>query len=57
MHTLVLDGKLFIAPIGDNVQKVLDVGTGTGKSLSLSIYPCCFKLHGRAQDVNNTMTD
>jgi len=25
-----MDGKLFLAPIGDNPQRVLDVGTGTG---------------------------
>ncbi|KAK4159806.1 putative methyltransferase [Cladorrhinum sp. PSN259] len=24
------DGKLFLAPIGDNSQKIMDVGTGTG---------------------------
>ncbi|KAH8883770.1 S-adenosyl-L-methionine-dependent methyltransferase [Thozetella sp. PMI_491] len=30
MFSLVLDGKLFIAPIGDNPRKVLDIGTGTG---------------------------
>ncbi|KAH8879347.1 S-adenosyl-L-methionine-dependent methyltransferase [Thozetella sp. PMI_491] len=29
MLTLVLDGKLFRAPIKDNVQRVLDIGTGT----------------------------
>ncbi|KAF5017329.1 hypothetical protein F66182_10758 [Fusarium sp. NRRL 66182] len=28
--TLLLGGKLFLAPIKDNVKKVLDVGTGTG---------------------------
>ncbi|KAM5377937.1 hypothetical protein ACJZ2D_004841 [Fusarium nematophilum] len=28
--TLLLGGKLFLAPISPNVQKVLDVGTGTG---------------------------
>ncbi|KAI1013669.1 hypothetical protein LB503_010701 [Fusarium chuoi] len=28
--TQLLSGKLFLAPIKDNVQKVLDVGTGTG---------------------------
>ncbi|KAJ4227927.1 hypothetical protein NW759_004016 [Fusarium solani] len=28
--TLLLDGQLFLAPIKDNVQKVLDVGTGSG---------------------------
>ena len=27
---LVLDGKLFLAPIGDNPQRVLDLGCGTG---------------------------
>ncbi|RYN65472.1 hypothetical protein AA0117_g12136 [Alternaria alternata] len=30
MLTLMLDGKLFLAPIGPTPQKVLDVGTGTG---------------------------
>ncbi|KAF4996947.1 hypothetical protein FDECE_12270 [Fusarium decemcellulare] len=28
--TLLLDGKLFLAPIKPDVQRVLDVGTGTG---------------------------
>ena len=27
---MMMDNKLFLAPIGDNVQRVLDVGTGTG---------------------------
>jgi len=27
---LLLDNKLYLAPIGDNPQRVLDVGTGTG---------------------------
>lgn len=26
------DGKLFYAPIGENPQKILDIGTGTGQS-------------------------
>lgn len=26
------DGKLFYAPIGDNPQKIVDIGTGTGES-------------------------
>lgn len=30
MFTLLLDGKLFLAPIGDRPQKVIDIGTGTG---------------------------
>ncbi|KAK1467683.1 UMTA [Colletotrichum cuscutae] len=29
-ETLLLDDKLFLAPIGDSLQNVLDVGTGTG---------------------------
>lgn len=30
--TLVLDGKLFRAPLDENkISKVLDIGTGTGK--------------------------
>ncbi|KAI8653893.1 hypothetical protein NCS56_01344700 [Fusarium sp. Ph1] len=28
--TLMLDNKLYLAPIGDNPQNILDVGTGTG---------------------------
>ncbi|KAH6984008.1 S-adenosyl-L-methionine-dependent methyltransferase [Ilyonectria destructans] len=28
--SLVLAGKLYLAPIGDNLQRVLDLGTGTG---------------------------
>ncbi|RKK09859.1 hypothetical protein BFJ66_g10101 [Fusarium oxysporum f. sp. cepae] len=28
--TLMLDDKLFLPPIGDNPQKILDIGTGTG---------------------------
>ena len=30
MLTLMLEGKLFLAPIPGEVQNVLDVGTGTG---------------------------
>ncbi|KFY10977.1 hypothetical protein V491_07386 [Pseudogymnoascus sp. VKM F-3775] len=30
LFTLILDGRLFLAPIGDNPQKVIDIGTGTG---------------------------
>lgn len=30
LYLLTLNNKLFLAPIGDNPQKVLDVGTGTG---------------------------
>lgn len=30
MFTLLFDGRLFLAPIGDNVQKAIDIGTGTG---------------------------
>jgi hypothetical protein len=26
------DGRLFYSPIGDNPQKILDIGTGTGES-------------------------
>ncbi len=27
---MILDGKLYLAPIGKNPQRVLDIGTGTG---------------------------
>ncbi|RTE77573.1 hypothetical protein BHE90_007955 [Fusarium euwallaceae] len=27
---MVLDDKLYKAPIGDNPQRILDIGTGTG---------------------------
>lgn len=30
MVTLMLDSKLYLAPIPEDVQNVLDVGTGTG---------------------------
>ncbi|KAG0633598.1 S-adenosyl-L-methionine-dependent methyltransferase [Tuber brumale] len=30
IYLMMLDGKLHIAPIGDDPQKILDVGTGTG---------------------------
>lgn len=30
--TKLIDGKLFLSPIGEGVQKVVDIGTGTGKS-------------------------
>jgi ubiquinone/menaquinone biosynthesis C-methylase UbiE len=30
MLTMLLDDKLFLAPIKTNPEKVLDVGTGTG---------------------------
>ena len=30
LYLLTLGNKLLLAPIGDNPQKVLDVGTGTG---------------------------
>jgi hypothetical protein len=30
IQTLSLGGELHLAPIGDNPQRILDVGTGTG---------------------------
>ena len=30
LFLLTLDDQLFLAPIGNNLQHVLDVGTGTG---------------------------
>lgn len=30
MYSLVLDGELYLAPIGNSPQKILDLGTGTG---------------------------
>ncbi|KAI3329626.1 S-adenosyl-L-methionine-dependent methyltransferase [Ustulina deusta] len=30
LYTAVLNGKLFISPVGDRLRNVLDVGTGTG---------------------------
>jgi len=30
VYLLLLDGKLFRAPVGDDIQRILDVGTGTG---------------------------
>jgi hypothetical protein len=31
LYTILLDEKLFLAPIGSNPQKILDLGTGSGK--------------------------
>ena len=30
---MTLEGKLHLAPIGNDPQRVLDIGTGTGKCL------------------------
>lgn len=30
IYSLLLRGGLYLAPIGDNPQRVLDLGTGTG---------------------------
>jgi methylase of polypeptide subunit release factors len=30
VYSILLDGKLHLAPIDDNLQRVLDLGTGTG---------------------------
>lgn len=30
IHRLLANGKLFLAPISPDVQRVLDIGTGTG---------------------------
>ncbi|KAI0405519.1 S-adenosyl-L-methionine-dependent methyltransferase [Xylaria palmicola] len=30
LYTAVLNGKLYIAPVGDHVRNILDIGTGTG---------------------------
>lgn len=30
IYSILLDGKLHLAPIGANPQRVLDLGTGTG---------------------------
>jgi len=30
IYLLLLDGKLVRAPVGDNIQRILDLGTGTG---------------------------
>ncbi|KAH8884102.1 S-adenosyl-L-methionine-dependent methyltransferase [Thozetella sp. PMI_491] len=39
--TLCLEGKLHRAPLGDDVQKVLDVGTGTATSDFADEHPNC----------------
>ena len=49
IYRLVLGGKLYPAPIGDNPQRVLDLGTGTGIwatdfAEQVSIYGCFFSL-------------
>lgn len=31
LYTLLLDEKLFVAPINPNPQRILDLGTGSGE--------------------------
>jgi ribosomal protein L11 methylase PrmA len=37
LYTILLGEKLFIAPIGNNPQRVLDLGTGSGRFSSSSL--------------------
>ena len=30
IYLIMLDSKLVRAPVGDNIQRILDIGTGTG---------------------------
>ena len=30
IYLLLLDGKLVRAPVGDDIQRILDIGAGTG---------------------------
>lgn len=30
LYSLLLEGKLYLAPVNPNAQRVLDLGTGTG---------------------------
>jgi methylase of polypeptide subunit release factors len=30
IYSLLLDGKLYLAPVGKSLQRILDLGTGTG---------------------------
>lgn len=30
LFTLIINGELHVAPIGENPQRILDLGTGTG---------------------------
>jgi ubiquinone/menaquinone biosynthesis C-methylase UbiE len=36
IFNMTLEGKLHLAPIGGNPQRVLDIGNGTGKWLFLT---------------------
>ena len=36
LYTLLLDERLFLAPIGKHPQSVLDLGTGSGRSECVS---------------------
>lgn len=40
MMLVMLDRKLYLAPISDSVQRALDLGTGTGIVCSL-LHNCC----------------
>lgn len=37
MYSMLLDEELFLAPIGPSPQRVLDLGTGSGKSNGVEI--------------------
>ena len=41
---MVHGGKLHLAPIGDNPNRVLDVGTGTGGNLTFSRNPALISI-------------
>ena len=36
LYTLLLNERLFLAPIGKHPQRVLDLGTGSGRSEGVS---------------------
>jgi ubiquinone/menaquinone biosynthesis C-methylase UbiE len=37
----LLEKKRFLAPIGDNPHKILDLGCGTGKSALFTLHVLC----------------
>lgn len=46
IYSLMLDGKLHLAPIDKNSQRILDLGTGTG-IWAIDFAECVYSKHAK----------